>query len=109
MMSSLVCPSRVVIPSCAASQRGARLGSMRSRTRTWIEALYCTNVILMERIDGRTLEALLQEGPLLPERARTLAAEVALCLHAAHQVGVAHGGLRASEGMLVSGVLRRER
>src|SRR5207302_3303321 len=50
-----------------------------------------TYFIVMEYVDGRTLSALLrQEGPLLPDRAAAIGADVAAALAFAHRNGVIH-------------------
>lgn len=64
-------------------------------------------MIVLERIEGVTVEELLWEGPLPIDWATTIAGEVAHCLHAAHLIGIVHGGLRASEVMLTG--VRRSR
>lgn len=47
-------------------------------------------VIVMEFIAGESLEAVLQRGPLAPERAVALAVQMADALEAAHVAGVVH-------------------
>src|SRR5688500_7404292 len=48
-----------------------------------------TYFIVMEYIEGRTLGQIIRgEGPLLPERAADVGADVASALHYAHQSGV---------------------
>src|SRR2546423_1511182 len=50
-----------------------------------------TYFIVMEYVDGRTLSAMLrQEGPLLPDRAAGIGADVAAALSFAHRHGVVH-------------------
>ncbi|HVM07687.1 MAG TPA: Stk1 family PASTA domain-containing Ser/Thr kinase [Acidimicrobiales bacterium] len=50
-----------------------------------------TYFIVMEYIEGRTLGQLIRsEGPLLPERAADIGADVAAALNYAHQSGVVH-------------------
>src|SRR3954470_16877201 len=50
-----------------------------------------TYFIVMEYVDGRTLSAMLrEEGPLLPDRAAGIGAEVAAALAFAHRNGVIH-------------------
>src|SRR3954468_15297217 len=50
-----------------------------------------TYFIVMEYIDGRPLSALLRaDGPLLPDRAAAIAADVAAALGFAHRHGVIH-------------------
>ncbi|HEX7165664.1 MAG TPA: Stk1 family PASTA domain-containing Ser/Thr kinase [Acidimicrobiales bacterium] len=50
-----------------------------------------TYFIVMEYIEGRTLGQIIRgEGPLLPERAADVGADVAAALHYAHQSGVVH-------------------
>ena len=51
--------------------------------------------VVMELVDGWTLEELLREqGPLPPARAARLASDVALALDYAHQVGVVHRNVK---------------
>src|SRR6058998_2216989 len=50
-----------------------------------------TYFIVMEYVEGRTLGQILRaEGPLLPERAADIAADVAAALAFAHRAGVVH-------------------
>ena len=50
-----------------------------------------TYFIVMEYIEGRTLGQVVRgEGPLLPDRAADIGADVAAALHYAHQSGVVH-------------------
>src|SRR5881275_3113285 len=50
-----------------------------------------TYFIVMEYVDGRTLSTLLrEEGPLLPDRAAAIGADVAAALSFAHRNGVIH-------------------
>jgi serine/threonine-protein kinase len=51
------------------------------------EATYC---IVMEYVDGRTLSAMVREGPLDPRRAAAIGADVAAALDFAHRRGVIH-------------------
>jgi eukaryotic-like serine/threonine-protein kinase len=56
--------------------------------------------LVMERLPERTLADEVAEGPLAPERARRVAADVLAALAAAHQAGLVHGAL-TSESVLV--------
>ncbi|MFP5351776.1 MAG: Stk1 family PASTA domain-containing Ser/Thr kinase [Actinomycetota bacterium] len=59
--------------------------------------------IVMEMIDGRGLEAVISEdGPLLPERAAEIAADVARALERAHTAGLVHRDIKPSNIMITS-------
>lgn len=61
------------------------------------------NFIVMELIDGRGLEAVIaDEGPLLPERAAEIAADVAKALERAHTTGLVHRDVKPSNIMITS-------
>jgi serine/threonine protein kinase len=62
-------------------------------------------MIVLERLEGVTVEELLWDGPLPLDWATLITTEVARCLHAAHLLGIVHGGLRASE-VFLTGVRR---
>src|ERR1700722_14873878 len=49
-----------------------------------------TYFIVMEYIDGRTLSAMLKQGPIEPARAAAIGADVAAALDFAHRRGVIH-------------------
>ncbi|HJV23529.1 MAG TPA: serine/threonine-protein kinase, partial [Holophagaceae bacterium] len=49
---------------------------------------------VMELLEGRSLRAVLQEGPLAPRRATELAIQMAQGLAAAHEKGVVHRDLK---------------
>jgi serine/threonine-protein kinase len=51
------------------------------------EATYC---IVMEYVDGRTLSAMVRDGPIDPRRAAAIGADVAAALDFAHRRGVIH-------------------
>ncbi len=59
--------------------------------------------IVMELIDGRGLEAVIgDDGPLLPERAAEIAADVARALERAHNAGLVHRDIKPSNIMITS-------
>lgn len=59
--------------------------------------------IVMELIDGRGLEVVIEEdGPLLPERAAEIAADVARALDRAHKSGLVHRDIKPSNIMITS-------
>jgi serine/threonine-protein kinase len=59
--------------------------------------------IVMEFIDGRGLDEIVkQEGPLLPERAAEIAADVARALERAHSQGLVHRDVKPSNVMVTS-------
>jgi beta-lactam-binding protein with PASTA domain/predicted Ser/Thr protein kinase len=59
--------------------------------------------IVMERVDGRTLRDVLQhEGPLLPERALEIAADICTALATAHAAGIVHRDIKPANVMLNS-------
>jgi beta-lactam-binding protein with PASTA domain/tRNA A-37 threonylcarbamoyl transferase component Bud32 len=59
--------------------------------------------IVMEHIDGRALaDVIRDEGPLLPERAAEIAADVAKALERAHGAGLVHRDIKPSNIMLTS-------
>jgi serine/threonine protein kinase len=49
--------------------------------------------LVLERAEGQPLEALLAAGPMPPERAAQIAAQVARALDAAHRAGIVHRNL----------------
>jgi serine/threonine protein kinase len=62
-------------------------------------------VIVMELIEGETLEAKLAHGPLVPEKALSIAIQMADALAEAHRKGIVHRDLKPANVMLTkSGV-----
>jgi eukaryotic-like serine/threonine-protein kinase len=62
-----------------------------------------TYFIVMELIDGKSLSDVLRdEGPLMPERAAEIAADVAKALGRAHTGGLVHRDIKPSNIMLTS-------
>src|SRR5438093_2069009 len=60
-----------------------------------------THYIVMEYIEGRTLRDIIrEEGPLLPERAAEIAADVCAALSFAHQHGIVHRDVKPANIML---------
>jgi eukaryotic-like serine/threonine-protein kinase len=63
-----------------------------------------TPFIVMEFVEGRTLkEAILAEGPLHPDRAAEIAADVCSALAAAHARGLVHRDVKPPNVMLTTG------
>jgi serine/threonine-protein kinase len=61
------------------------------------------NFIVMEFIDGKSLgDVIKDEGPLLPERASEIAADVAKALERAHNAGLVHRDVKPNNIMLTS-------
>ena len=59
--------------------------------------------IVMEHVDGETLQALLARGPLSPRRALAIAGEIAEGLDAAHARRLVHRDLKPANVMLTDG------
>ncbi|HWF24831.1 MAG TPA: protein kinase [Solirubrobacteraceae bacterium] len=60
-----------------------------------------THFIVMELVDGRSLQAILRdEGPLAPERAASVAGRVADALAAAHARGIVHRDIKPANVMV---------
>jgi serine/threonine-protein kinase len=60
-----------------------------------------THYIVMEYIEGRTLrDVIKEEGPLLPERAAEIAADVCAALSFAHQHGIVHRDVKPANIMM---------
>ena len=58
-------------------------------------------VIVSEYVPGETLRSVLARGPIAPDRARTIAIQIARALCAAHQAGVVHRDLKP-ENVLIT-------
>jgi len=70
--------------------------------------------LVMELVEGRTLDRLLAEGPLPSRRAMAIARQVASGLAAAHEVGLVHRDLKSSNVIVArpgssSGVRQEDR
>src|SRR5262245_53578776 len=59
-----------------------------------------TSFLVMEFLDGESLAARLERGPLKIEEALRIAAQVARALYAAHRVGIVHRDLKPGNVML---------
>jgi serine/threonine protein kinase len=62
--------------------------------------------IVMELLEGDTLECLLLEGPLAPDKALTLAIQMAAALDTAHRKGIVHRDLKPANVLLTSSGLK---
>jgi serine/threonine protein kinase len=59
-----------------------------------IDTRYGVEMIVMEYVDGRSLAAILEAGPVSAERAAAIGAQVANAMSAAHAAGIVHGDLK---------------
>ncbi len=59
-----------------------------------------TDYLVMEFLDGESLAARIQKGPLKLDDALRIAIQVATALHAAHRVGIVHRDLKPGNVML---------
>jgi len=60
-----------------------------------------TYYLVMEFVEGRSLKDIIQgEGPLTPERAEEIAAEVCAALHYAHRHGIVHRDVKPANIMI---------
>jgi serine/threonine protein kinase len=57
-------------------------------------------MIVMEYVDGKVLEKMLDTGPLVPETAASYARQIALGMSEAHRQGVVHGDLKPANIMV---------
>ena len=57
-------------------------------------------VIVMERVEGETLQALIARGPLPAERTIAIAREIAEALSAAHEKGIVHRDIKPANVMI---------
>jgi serine/threonine protein kinase len=65
-----------------------------------VEEFHGQPVIVMELLEGRTLESLLSAGPLPAPRAVPLALQMAAALEAAHRRGIVHRDLKPANVMV---------
>jgi len=61
-----------------------------------------TRCIVMELVEGQTLQAHIIKGPMPPEEALRIARQIAEALEAAHEKGVIHRDLKPGNVMLTS-------
>jgi serine/threonine-protein kinase len=59
--------------------------------------------LVQDFVRGRTLRALIEEGPVAPLRAAKIARQIGLGLTAAHDLGIVHRDLKPQNVMLVDG------
>jgi serine/threonine-protein kinase len=59
--------------------------------------------IASEYVPGHTLSSEIAQGPMAPERAATIAAEIAGALNAAHEAGIVHRDLKPDNVLIDSG------
>src|SRR5207249_8080759 len=61
-----------------------------------------TRCIVMELIEGETLQSRIKNGPIAVDEALTIAKQIAEALEAAHEKGVIHRDLKPGNVMLTS-------
>lgn len=81
----------------------SRIFELHEDSTPWGPLRYLT----MEPVFGRTLGDLMNEGPVPPTRALTIARDLCAIVAAAHDQGVVHGDLKPSNVMLRSGARPR--
>jgi serine/threonine-protein kinase len=65
-----------------------------------------TSCIIMELVEGETLQARIQQGPIAVEEALSIAKQIAEALAAAHDKGVIHRDLKPGNIMLADGKVK---
>jgi eukaryotic-like serine/threonine-protein kinase len=65
-----------------------------------------TSCIVMELVEGETLQARIQRGPIAMEEALSIAKQIAEALEAAHEKGVIHRDLKPGNIMLADGKVK---
>src|SRR4051812_4232233 len=57
--------------------------------------------LVMEYVDGKSLRALMVDGPMVPIRAANIARQIALALAAAHKLGITHRDIKPENVLIV--------
>ena len=79
---------RIVHPNIAAAHDVGRLE-------------YGSSFLVLDYLEGEVLRAVIQRGPLAPDRALRIARQIALGLAAVHEIGIVHRDLKPENVMLV--------